>query len=186
VLPGTPLDPGYGILVPQGLQFVMQIHYVNASSSPILVRDVARLKKVDMASVTHWTTTFTSNSRRLQVPAGQTSRESFDCALPESVELLVVGGHMHEKGAAFRLEAGPADGPFETLYYVDPWRPEYRDVPPVTLLFDEPKPLSAGTVVRTTCEWDNDLAEDLAFPEEMCAGFGYIAGTQAPVHCEPA
>jgi hypothetical protein len=31
----------------------------------------------------------------------------------------------------------------------------------------------AGDVYHTHCEWLNETSSPLAFPDEMCAGFGY-------------
>ncbi len=186
ILPDTPLPDGFGIKVPAGMQYVLQLHYVNASAKPILVRDVARLKKIPVESVTTWTTTLTTNSLNIDLPGAGTVTESFDCAIPEEVDLLVVGGHMHETGSTMEILMGPSTDALDSVYYVDPWVPEYRDAPPVTLMFQAPRKLTQGTVVRTTCTWKNPTTKAITFPEEMCAGFGYIAGTDQPFHCEPA
>jgi hypothetical protein len=184
VLPGNELPPGHGIRIPDGMQYVMQIHYVNVGRTPILVRDVARLARIDLEAVETWVTTLTTNSLRLELPVGQ-SVETFDCNLAEDVDLLLLGGHMHETGLRFEIEVGPSVDALESMYLVDPWEPSYRDAPPVTLFFTQPRRLAAGTIVRTTCEWDNTTDDTLVFPAEMCASFGYLAGTSTPFHCEP-
>jgi hypothetical protein len=179
------MPDGYGIKVPAGLQYVMQIHYVNAGEQPILVRDVARLRRVEPAGVQTWVATLTTNSLRLEVPPGP-GVETFDCTIAEDLDLLLLGGHMHESGTKFSIEVGPSANQLERLYYVDPWKPSYRDLPPVSLFFDAPVAIAAGTVVRTTCEWTNTGSAPIEFPGEMCASFGYLAGTDQPFHCEPA
>src|SRR5678815_5365879 len=90
VLP-IPLPDGYAIKVPDGMQYVMQIHYVNTGEAPILVRDVARLKKVDAAAVQTWVATLTTNRLDVSIPPGPLS-VSFDCTDEQQVELLLVGG----------------------------------------------------------------------------------------------
>ena len=184
VLP-VELPSGYGIRVPNGLQYVMQIHYVNTGDVPILVRDVARLRKVDPAAVETWVGTMTTNSLRLTLPAGQPAFEQFDCTLTQDLDLLLLGGHMHELGSKFTIEIGPSVTELEQMYLVDPWMPRYRDAPPVSLFFTQPRRLTAGTVVRTRCEWINTSSTQVEFPSEMCASFGYLAGTDTPFHCEP-
>ncbi len=185
MLPDTELPDGYGIKIPNGLQFVLQFHYVNAGPKPILVRDVARLKRVPAENVHTWVTTVTTNSLRVAIEPNQRAEESFDCVLPEDVELLVLGGHMHENGSTFEIAVGESETTLERMYFVDPWRAEFRDAPPVTLLFDDPVPLKKGSLLRTTCVWQNRTTKAIDFPEEMCAGFGYVSGRQEPVHCEP-
>jgi hypothetical protein len=176
------LPAGYGIRVPQGLQYVMQIHYVNAGEAPILVRDVARLRRIAIPDVQTWVATLTTNSLRVALPAGPTT-EQFDCVLEQDLDLLLLGGHMHELGARFTIEVGPSLQELERLYLVDPWRPVYRDAPPVELMFGSPRRITAGTIVRTTCEWMNTGTTQVDFPAEMCASFGYLAGTDQPFHC---
>lgn len=186
VLPDTPLPAGHGIRVPSGLQYVLQFHYVNTNDKPIRVRDVARLRKIPVESVSNWTATLTTNTIEFQVPPKQESTTSFDCTVPKDVALMLVGGHMHELGKKIEIAFGPTADALETLYMVDPWEPTFRDAPPVTMLFDTPITLTQGSVVRTTCTWDNPNAHDMSFPHEMCAGFGYIAGTEEPFHCDPS
>jgi hypothetical protein len=174
---------GYGIRVPQGLQYVMQLHYINAGDDPILVRDVARLRKVPESSVERWIATLTANSLSLKIPPGYGS-ESFDCTLNEDLDLLLLGGHMHESGTRYSIEVGPSVDDLTNIYLVDPWKPLYRDAPPVSLFFQNPYQVPAGTIVRTTCEWNNAGSTMIDFPHEMCASFGYLAGTDEPFHCE--
>jgi hypothetical protein len=184
ILPDIPLPDGHGILVPEGLQYVLQFHYVNASDRPILVRDVARLRVVDVEDVEVWTTTLTTNSLAIDIPAALPGSETFDCEITEAVDLLLVGGHLHEQGSKFEILVGPDTDSLESVYLVDPWRPEYRDAPPVTLMFTDPMRLEPGTIVRTDCHWQNNHQRGVSFPEEMCSTFGYVAGTAIPVHCE--
>jgi hypothetical protein len=178
------LPEGFGIRIPQGLQYVMQIHYVNTGEEPILVRDVARLRKIKDADVQRWVSTLTTNSLRLSIPPGP-GRESFDCTLTQDLDLLILGGHMHESGTRYAIEVGPSLNDLKNLYLVDPWKPVYRDAPPTSLFFQNPYHVTAGTIVRTTCEWMNATSTTLEFPGEMCASFGYLAGSDQPFHCEP-
>lgn len=177
------LPPGYGSKLPAGRNMVIQSHYVNTTSRPILVRDVVQLELVPVEEVQTWAAPIMHGTLDLQIPAGQRGEVSFDCVLEQDVELLAVGGHMHEWGTKFQAELGPTPDALELLYLVDPWKAEFRDVPPVTLFFEQPKPLPAGTVVRTTCAWDNTESHALAFPHEMCITFGIVAGLQDPVEC---
>jgi hypothetical protein len=184
VLPIDGLPTGMGIKIPNEIQYVLQIHYVNTGESPILVRDVARLRKIDPAAVTTWVATMTTNDLEVRLTPGESS-DTWDCTLAEDLDLLLLGGHMHELGSKFSIDIGPSATELENLYFVDPWRPQYRDAPPVTLYLTSPKHLTAGTVVRTTCTWMNPNPTDVEFPAEMCSAFGYLAGTQQPFHCQP-
>jgi hypothetical protein len=177
------LPPGHGSKLPGGRNMVIQSHYVNTTSRPILVRDVVQLELVPMEQVRTWAAPIMHGTLDLEIPAGQSGEVSFDCVLEQDVELLVIGGHMHEWGTKFQAEIGPTIDALELLYLVDPWKAEFRDVPPVTLFYEQPKPLAAGTIVRTTCTWDNTESHPLVFPHEMCITFGIVAGQQDPVEC---
>jgi hypothetical protein len=177
------LPPGHGSKLPAGRNMVIQSHYVNTTSQPILVRDVVQLELIPMDDVRTWAAPLMHGTLDLEIPAGQRGEVSFDCVLEQDVELLVLGGHMHEWGTTFRTEIGPTIDALELLYVVDPWKAEFRDVPPVTLFLEQPKPLAAGTIVRTTCAWENTESHALVFPHEMCITFGIVAGLQDPVEC---
>jgi hypothetical protein len=184
VLPAAELPEGHAIRVPGGSSFVVQAHTINTGSDTVLIRDVARLALIDVADVTTWATTFATGSVSFDIAPAQTTTVEFDCALEEDGELLFVGGHMHEFGSRFEIQIGPSVDQLTPVYLADPWRPEYRDLPPVTLLFNNPVALAQGTIVRTTCEWENPGTEPIVFPQEMCGSFGYIRGTTAPFNCE--
>lgn len=185
VLPDTELPEGHATEIPAGLPYVMQFHYVNTGKEPILVRDLARMHKVSTDEVTTWVSTFTTNALDFELEPRKTSSISFDCTLPEATELLVLGGHMHEFGSRFEAAFDKdGSGEFETLYEVTEWKDDFRDAPPVSLFFEQPRVVPAGTVVRTSCEFDNNSDTMLGFPEEMCSTFGYLAGTKEPFHCE--
>jgi hypothetical protein len=179
----TDLPEGHGIRLPTGQQLVVQFHYVNASPSPIRVRDVIRVAKLPVAEVTTWAAMFATADIAFNIPAGQQLEYTFDCTVEQPLSLLFVAGHMHERGTSFSLQIQPPGGSFERLYLVDPWRPEYRDIPPPQSYFTDPYELAAGTVIRTTCAWDNDTGEAITFPKEMCVAVGYIGGTQTNWIC---
>lgn len=184
IFPSQELPEGYGIELPEGAQYVIQSHYVNATDTPLLARDVMRVEKTDPASITTWVSVFGSVSLNATAQPGE-SAVSYDCEVPEDAELLMVGGHMHEHGSRYEISMGTEEEGFETVYLVDPWRPEFRDAPPVEQLYSSPLPLPAGTIVRSTCEWRNTLSRPLEFPEEMCANFMYLAGVRESHFCEP-
>jgi hypothetical protein len=183
ILPDTPLPDGYAIPVAEEAHLVMQFHYVNTGINPILVQDVARFELVDPTTVEHWTQPFATNSESLELPAEGSSTEVFDCVIPSNGELLILGGHMHEEGTSMEVLIGADEPSLESMYLVDPWRPDYRDAPPVSLFIDNPILVFEGDILRTRCDWTNTLGEEVIFPAEMCATFGYIAGLAEPWTC---
>ncbi len=172
------------IKVPSGTQFVLQFHYVNTSSRALRVRDVARLKTIAPDQVKTWAASLATNSSNIVVAPKSPSTESFDCTIDQNAELLIVGGHMHEYGSKFNLLYGPDVDHLESIYLADPWQPDFRDTPPVSLFLSKPFPLTKGYILRTVCEWNNPTTNTIKFPNEMCAAFGVIGNTDTSFQCE--
>ena len=181
-----PLDlpPGYANFMPTGTPLVVQMHYVNTSKDDILVRDFIRLTKVPESSVSHWAAPFAANTSTFKLmPHSTDGKVVFDCAMTKEVDLMLLGGHMHEHGSSFKTEIGPDVDHLTTRYEVTTWKPDYRDSPPVELFTSKPIHLSKGDVIRTTCVWANSTDHAIEFPEEMCASFGVIGETKVPWVC---
>lgn len=177
------LPPGYGVRLPAGKAMVVQAHYVNGDDRPIRIRDVVRLKRIAPADVQTWAAIYVTNTLDVHVPPKDQAKVEFDCRVKKDVDLLVLGGHMHEWGTRFELLYGPDEDHLESLYLASPWVPQYRDLPPMTLFFNNPFKLKAGYLLRTKCQWHNDKDTELAFPHEMCTSFGYVGGTKEPEVC---
>jgi hypothetical protein len=183
---GIPLElpPGYANWMPNGTALVVQMHYVNTSKEDILVRDFIRLKKVAESEVLHWAAPIATNQAEFSIPPrSPDTKVEFDCTIDRDFDLLLLGGHMHERGSYFRAQIGPDTAHLETKYETPEWKPDFRDAPPVTLFTSAPVRMKAGTVIRTTCQWNNDTDKELKFPEEMCATFGVIGETRDPWVC---
>jgi hypothetical protein len=184
VLTFNALPAGHAIHIPLGMHYVLQFHYINSSDNPILVRDVARLERVDMAKVTTWVSTLISTDIDLALPPGPT-KISWDCKVDQDRDLLVLCGHMHDMGQRFSVDIGPSADALTNIYTVDQWQAQFRDNPPSNSYYDHPIHLAAGSVIRTTCEWQNTRDTTLMFPDEMCTTFAYTAGTQQSFQCSP-
>jgi hypothetical protein len=180
---GYEVDGDRGFYLPTGKPLVVQSHYVNAGSRPILTRDLVRIKKTPLAPVKNWVSVYATNKVSFEVPSHQSASTSFDCVIPQDLKLLLVGGHLHEWGTRFETFIGPNVDSLESVYLVDPWNPAYRDGPPITLFFENPMPLPQGTILRTSCTWMNNTEQNLGFPSEMCATFGFVEGTKDPLAC---
>ena len=183
---GIPLDlpPGYGYYMPKGTALVVQMHYVNTSKDDLLVQDFIRLHKVAESEVTHWAAPMAANSDEFSLPPmTQDYRHTFDCTFERDVDLLLLGGHMHENGTYFKTEIGPDVDHLTKRYEVSQWTPDDRDSAPVTLFTSNPMHITKGTIVRTTCAWNNTTDHVLGFPEEMCATFGVVGETKIPWIC---
>lgn len=184
VIPSDELPAGHGFFIPKGKSIVSQSHYINSGKQPILIRDIIRLKRMELKDVTTWATPFATSSFDIKIPPQGRAESTFDCTIPADLGLLFMVGHMHEWGSRFEFKIGPDAANLEPMYKVDNWVSDYRDNPPVVTFFQAPKLLKAGTVVRTHCEWKSDQDKDLIFPHEMCVASGIVAGRKEPWLCK--
>ena len=182
-IPANGWPPGHGSQLKKGTPIVVQMHYVNTGTEPILVRDVVRLKRMDPATVTTWVAPFALNHEGFEVKPHAAGTITFDCVVPSEQKLLLIGGHMHENGTSFKVEWGPNVSSLTKLYEVTEWKAEYRDSPPVDLYLTNSKIIAKDTVMRVTCNWFNAKDTVLKYPHEMCATFGLFAGTKDAFLC---
>jgi hypothetical protein len=167
-----------------GTPVVLQSHYVNASDKPILTRDVVRGEVVPTEDVTDWMAPFTATALGFEVPSSDEPTElTFDCVLDRNVDLLYVGGHMHEWGTQFEIELGAAEDTLESIYSVEGWVPDFRDLPPIEIYADNPLRITQGAILRTSCQWENRTGASLTFPQEMCVSFGVLRGSKEAYDC---
>lgn len=179
-----PLPAGHAVFLPKGKPLALQFHYINAGRTPILVRDVVRLRTVPIESVTRWTAVFAASSLpAISIPPKASRTLTFDCTIPRDGEMLMVAGHMHESGRSIAIRLGRDAASLDTIYTIDDWRYEFRDAPPITRFVDAPLPVKKGDVLRTTCTWSNATDHAIDYPEEMCLSFGYLAGSKEAMNC---
>jgi len=182
-VPSHELPAGRGTFLPKGKVLVLQSHYLNSGAVPIRVRDVVRLKTMPIAAVEKWASMYVTNDYGFELAPHGPGESQFDCVVPEDTMLLLIGGHMHERGTRFETLIGADEASLESVYLVDPWVGDYRDNPPVTLYFENPRPLPAGSIVRTHCSWNNTEMKPSVFPDEMCSTFGFVEGPKEPIRC---
>lgn len=157
--------PGVAAVVAPGDGFRVQVHYLNATPSPVEVGAEIRMTRIAAAAVRDHAGILFFSNLAIDVPpgaAGAVARKS--CTLPFAVNLIQATGHMHEHGRDFA--AAVAGG--QTLFYSSAW----ADVAPA--LYDPPLPLPAGSIVTFACTYDNrDGATALVYGDsaranEMC------------------
>lgn len=178
------LPPGMATRLPSGSRLIVQSHYVNATSDPVLVNDVVHFDFLPQDEVETWVAAFVHVQTDLAIPIGASSL-SFDCTWEQEANLLFLGGHMHEWGSAFSTDWTLAGGSTSVLYDLPVWDPVFRDAPPYEDYGASPLVVQPGDRFTTNCHWNNDTDHTLAFPEEMCVTFGMFWPSQVPVVCEP-
>jgi hypothetical protein len=187
-----PEGPVGQLILPDGLaaelesntRIVIQSHYVNTTADPILVRDGVNVSLVPLEEVETWAAPWVHLDTDFLLPQGEHTLE-FECVWEDDMNILFLGGHMHEWGTAFSLQANPAEGPSSELYAVPEWDPVMRDAPPMNRYEEAPLQVRAGDSFTTHCEWNNDTDHEMGFPEEMCVTFGMAYPLKVPIICDP-
>jgi hypothetical protein len=168
---------GMAIRVPVGSQIVIQQHYVNTSTRDINVKDIGFMHVVPKEEVQVLAGFFGLSDVFLDLPPKQATSLIFDCPVPFDMNILLVGPHMHEWGTNFKATLERPTGS-EELIDVE-WHADYRDEPPVeSWEMNEPLVMHEGDIIRTRCDFMNDLDQPIKFPKEMCATYGYFFPAQ--------
>ena len=175
------LPEGMGTRLNSGTRLVMQSHYVNPLSSPILVQDAVNFGVMPQEDVEVWTAPAIHIVTDHPLEMGVASSLTFDCTWSQDASLLFLNGHMHELGTSFSTDHTHAGGT-DRVYDVPVWDVSMRDAPP-TVVFDVAAPLSVqeGDVFTTTCNWFNDRDHVVDFPEEMCTTVAMAYPTKIPL-----
>lgn len=173
------LPEGMAAKLRSGQRLVVQSHYVNQQDQDILVRDASFVKYVPADEVTTWAAPMALSREDFSIPANTNGYNlTFDVTLPLSVNVLYMGGHLHEWGSKFQTLL-TSEGSQSLIYEVAEWEPEFRDSPMYQYFEAGAFELKKGDVITTSCTWDNDLDHALEFPQEMCVTFGMVYPLEA-------
>jgi hypothetical protein len=174
---------GMAMKLDAGQRYVLQAHYINTGTEPIVAKDVAVVGFLAEEEVETWAAPLALNHGNFSVPPGESLTVSFDCNLGTEWNVLYTLGHMHEWGTSIKLEQVVGDT-VTTIFDIPEWKPEYRDAPPVNRYAEGEYVLPADATLRTTCSWFNDTDTPLEFPHEMCVATGVVYPQYTPVICD--
>ena len=178
------LPDGMGAVMKPGTRYVIQSHYVNYEPEDILVNDRMVYGVLPADQIETWAAPVINVKSDMSIPPGQEYSMSFECEFEEDINILFLGGHMHEYGTQFSLDHIKGDGTEETLYDIPVWDPYMRDAPPFNRYLDDPLELEAGDRWRTNCTWFNTEDHELAFPSEMCVTFAMAFPARVTITCD--
>lgn len=178
-----PLPEGMAVELEEGQRFVMQSHYLNTTTEPYRVRDLAVMTVMPEEEVTTWAAPLIFNDSNFSIPPASPLTRTFECTTAEEWNFLYVLGHMHEWGTAFGVDRVVADTR-EPFYSIPEWDPVYRDAPEITYYPEGAMKVPAGTTFETSCSWFNDTDQPLAFPHEMCVTVNIVYPQKTTVICD--
>lgn len=179
------------VRLPAGKKIVIQSHYINYEDVPIRVADVARFELADPGAGGTEAGYFILNHGGVDIAPRAAGEVSMGCTSvwEQDLNVLLLFGHMHEMGTEIRVGIERADAEPETLYEIDRWQPEFRDLPPVTFYGrEDPTKIRLGDRVTVDCAFDNPTDSPVRFPTEMCTAVAYyypaLAGEDRIITCD--
>jgi Copper type II ascorbate-dependent monooxygenase, C-terminal domain/Copper type II ascorbate-dependent monooxygenase, N-terminal domain len=91
-----------------------------------------------------------------QVPVGDASRivSTCDQQNPNAMTLYSIGGHMHLLAKSIKIELNPGTSSAKTLLHIPQWDFHWQG----NYWFKTPVEVKRGDVIRTTCTFDNSVA----------------------------
>jgi hypothetical protein len=165
---GLPMPEGVALKVPKGSELWIQSHYINASDEKRTVQDVINVETIPIEEVTEVASTFAHVDLTFVLPPNQRSSRTMECKVPQEMTVPWFLPHMHEWGESFKIEI-VRDG-VTRFEHEGPWFDGARNDFPVHFL-ETPMTLTPEDTIRTTCNWNNTLDENLLWPREMCVTF---------------
>jgi hypothetical protein len=171
------IPQGTTFRVPKGFALMANAHYLNATSQTVEGTGYLDLKLAPADPTKKIVTLFVNVGQNIAVPPHQTATLDNSCVIQQDMEIFVMGNHLHEYGTSIYTEVIRKDGSTEMVVNDPTWSKEMTFNPQfVTWKPENPLKLGVGDTVRTHCEWSNTTTEEIGFPTEMCAGFGFFAG----------
>jgi hypothetical protein len=179
------LPDGIAMKLPEGMQIVLQAHYINATGQTQRVNDRVVLTLLEPAEVDQYANTFVTNDEAFEIPPASTYTITSECTVQTDVSVLLMVGHMHERGSRYTLERIDESGATLATIYDEAWLPQYTSHPPVLrATVADPMVLAKGTHLRQTCTWQNDMQTPLLFPDEMCLSFSFYLPDKGELFCD--
>ena len=163
------IPDGSALRIPEGSQIVIQSHYINITTEPMVVMDVVDAEFYGEGEEVVLADTFVVMDSDFEIPPGAMDFErTKECTVDEEMEIHVLLGHTHEFGVLFTAEFLPVDGDPMLIYHATDGA-LLRDNPDLVKP-DEGHSLVArpGDRIRITCRWDNITDGVLDWPAEMC------------------
>lgn len=187
---------GYAYRVAEDQEIVARMHYLNASTRPLVVAPRYQWFTIAAQDVQTELGPFAWTYFKFHIPPRSTFTVKADCPLSRPMHLVQILPHMHALGRRFTLGflGGPRDGQpiLDRMNYGVRGETDIRQFVPAVELTQG----GQGDGIRFSCTWENTFDKVIEFgvgDNEMCIAFGYAyppahaasAGASEDVDCLP-
>jgi hypothetical protein len=143
-----------GATIPATTGFQMMAHYLNTTAQDLTAHVTLTMDVAKSGAVTQHAGVMYLNNLGVSAPPGvSNSEDSF--TLPQAVNVMSSGSHMHSGGTNFWAKASSGETLFTTTQWSEPKAETYS--PPMVL--------QSGTTITWQCTYDNTTGSLLTFGE---------------------
>jgi hypothetical protein len=161
------LPPGVVAPVPGGIQYVHELHYVNADTVDVTAWSKINVFTIDPEDIVDTINGFSKNDRNLHIPPQTQHTEWTRCVMTEDIDVLFMTSHTHELGANFEVHLFDGTNVGGLVYENADWH-----APPLKSFTSEPLHVAAGTGFQWSCHFDNPNDYEVNWgqksTDEMC------------------
>lgn len=163
--------PGMAYRLKENTVLVFQLHSINTTPAPLSQQFVLNLHVAEAPART-LVDIYGFTNFGIEIPPNSEKTETKDCPIYDSIGLLTMSSHFHQRGkrATAELLRKDASAP-KLLYENTSW-----DDPTVTQ-FEDAIRVGEGDTIRFSCHYQNDDPVEVRYgpsaTDEMCFVFGY-------------
>lgn len=174
---GVVLPDNVGFRLARGSSILLNAHFINTGTQTVSGQSVLDVKFADADPSRKVASLLTNVTLSISVPSLGTASADAVCTVPRAFDFIMFGNHMHDHGTSVITTLLRADGSSAVVHDDPAWTRDMQfnaalDQWPGTAPFH----VGSGETLRTHCTWQNPTPTTLAFPAEMCIGFGFFLG----------
>ena len=163
--------PGVAAKLPAGTVLVINTHYLNATSQPLVAEARLNLYTLPDKDVVQEGGFLFFYNPFIRVPARSSASSRLRCTLAQDITLISAQSHMHRRGVGYTAHiVEPSDGSLTPIYESHDW----EDVPIAE--WSPGMSLRAGQAIDYTCQYQNpedrQVAQGGTTKDEMCMFLG--------------
>lgn len=164
---GLKLPDGAGFKIPKDAQLLLQLHLLNATTSPVSTTVAVNLSYAAHPTAVTPAGIFAMGTMNLTLPPSTAGIQAGShCSLGKQLDVFAVQPHMHRLGTRITLEHGADQSSASVVYKRDPW---VFGVQPIDAFATT---INKGDYLAATCTFDNPTAAPVSYGEstkdEMC------------------
>jgi hypothetical protein len=163
--------PGVAAKLPAGMVLLINTHYLNASSKPLVAEARLNLYTLPDRDVAHEGGFLFFYNPFIRIPARSAASSRMRCTLSQDITLISAQSHMHKRGVGYVANVvEPSDGSLTPIYESDDW----EDVPIAE--WSPGMALRKGQSIDYTCQFQNpedrQVRQGATTKDEMCMFLG--------------